>query len=115
MGLTPEEVKEERRARNEEVNGLKRARGRREGSRRAPPVKNPFDEVLKSLGLWDRVSAVCKEHGVAVCEIGGESKAKRLVTARKKVYGMLRELGWGYIDIGKLFDRSHTTVMAALK
>lgn len=111
VGLTREEVLEERRAAKERVNH----RGPRAGSRRAPTVKNPFDEVLRSLGLWERVSAVCKEHGVAVHEIGTESKARRLVVVRKKVYGMLRELGWGYVDIGKLFDREHSTVMAALK
>jgi hypothetical protein len=115
FGLTAEEVAEERRAAGTPVNGLNRKRGPRAGSRRAPPVQNPFDEILKSIGLWDRVSVVCKEHGVAPFELGGTSKAQRLHTVRVKVYRMLQGLGWSSTDIGRLFDRHHTTVLDALK
>lgn len=109
-GLSPEEVAEERRARGVEVNGKRWRKGPRVAA-----VKNPFDETLRTLGLWDRVETVCREHGVRPMELGEESKTKRLHAARVKVYLMLRDLSWGYKDIGLLFDRDESSVCAALK
>lgn len=123
FGLTPEEVKEERRARGERES--KRG-GRREyrinneivtgrGGFRPPTVKNPFDEILRTLGLLERVQMVCQEHGVATHEIGTDCKSQRLVAARRRVYLMLRDIGWSNVDIGKLFDKHPSTVLSALE
>jgi hypothetical protein len=107
VGLTAAELREERAAKGAELDGRKR--------RRLPaPVQNPFDEILRSLGLWDRVQAVCKTRGVAVFELGGTSKARRIHAARCEVYRMLRALDWSNVDIGKLFDKDPSTVRAAL-
>lgn len=105
-GLTPEEVKEERRARGERVD-------KRGGY--FPPVKNPFDETLKTLGLWDRVKAICSERGVAPHELSSGGRTKRLHAARREVYKLLRGLEWSYPEIGLLFGKDHTTILAALK
>lgn len=110
IGLTPAEVAEERRAAGTPVNGKQRIRGPRK-----PPVQNPFDEILRALGLLERVQTVCKEHGVAVFEIGGGARTKRLHTVRKKTYQMLRDLGWSSVDIGRLFNKDHSTILSALK
>jgi hypothetical protein len=112
VGLTPEELAEERRAAEAPA---RRSMGPKPGSRRAPPVQNPFDEILKSLGLWERVQAVCKTRGVAVFELGGTSKARRIHAARVEVYKMLRALDWSNIDIAKLFDKDPSTILSALK
>jgi hypothetical protein len=112
VGLTPEEVAEERAATGAPA---RRPRGPRNGSRRAPAVRNPFDEILKSLGLWDRVQEVCREHGVLPLELASESKTRRLHTVRVKVYGMLQGLGWCGADIAKLFERDESSVYAALR
>lgn len=109
-GLTPEELAEERRARGVEVNGRRWKKGPR-----TQTVKNPFDEILRSLGLWERVQEVCREHGVLPLELATERKTRRLHTVRKKVYGMLVTLGWCGADIARLFERDESSVYAALR
>jgi len=104
-GLSPEEVKEERRARGQ----TRSARWDR------PAVKNPFDEILKSVGLWDRVKETCNAVGVAPCELDSDSKSKRIIVARKRVYEMLKALGWSNVDVGRLFGKDPTTILHALK
>jgi hypothetical protein len=112
VGLTTEELAEERSASNAPA---RRPRGTRNGSRRDPPVRNPFDEFLKSLGLWERVLVVCKEHGVLPVEIGSENMSRRVCAAREKVYGMLVGVGWSGADIARLFGRDQSTVNHTLK
>lgn len=111
VGLTPEEVKEERRARKEEVNGRKRERGPRVLS-----VRPPFEILLKECGLYDRVKEITLARGVSVLELHVEGRStKRVHAARRDVFRFLRTLDWSYPDIGKLFSIDHTTVMAAVK
>lgn len=115
FGLSAEEVAEERRARGEPTNARTRPRGRHIDSRRSQPVRNPFDEILKSLGLWDRVLEVCKRRGVAPFELGEGSKSKRLHAARKEIYQMLKALDWSNCDVARLFDKDPSTILSALR
>jgi chromosomal replication initiation ATPase DnaA len=57
------------------------------------------------------IAQVCDHHGVAVEEVMGRSRFKRICTARKEAYAMLREERLSYPTIGRMFGRDHTTVV----
>lgn len=57
------------------------------------------------------IAQVCDRHGVAVEEVMGRSRFKRVCTARKEAYAMLREERLSYPAIGRMFGRDHTTVV----
>ena len=57
------------------------------------------------------IAQVCDRHGVAVEEVMGRSRFKRVCTARKEAYAMLREERLSYPTIGRMFGRDHTTVV----
>jgi len=57
------------------------------------------------------IAQVCDRHGVAVEEVLGRSRYKRVCLARKEVYVMLRQERLSYLTIARMFGRDHTTVV----
>jgi hypothetical protein len=57
------------------------------------------------------IAQVCDRHGVAVEEVLGRSRYKRVCLARKEAYVMLRQERLSYPTIGRMFGRDHTTVV----
>lgn len=111
IGLTKAEREEERLARGEKRSGHARARG----PRRTPALKNPFDEMLRTIGLYDWLAPLCKARGVALWELPCGTKAARVQAVRREAFARLREMSWSYEQIAQLFGyQDHTTIMAAL-
>jgi chromosomal replication initiation ATPase DnaA len=57
------------------------------------------------------IAQVCDRHGVAVEEVLGRSRYKRVCLARKEAYVMLRQERLSYLTIARMFGRDHTTVV----
>jgi chromosomal replication initiation ATPase DnaA len=57
------------------------------------------------------IAQVCDRHGVAVDEVMGRSRYKRICLARKEAYAMLREEKLSFPTIARMFGRDHTTVV----
>lgn len=66
-----------------------------------------------------RVPAIIEEtagyFGVSVREIMGRSRSKSVASARKEAMRKVRELGFSYPEIGRMFGRDHTTVVSACR
>ena len=68
-------------------------------------------EVARSI-----IADVAREHDVTREEILSRSNPMRIVTARHDAMHRVRqELGWSYERIGRLFNRDHSTVLAAVR
>lgn len=77
----------------------------------APPVRRtakPHERV---------VAAVAAEYGVDPSEVLGRSRVKSLATARNVAMFLTRECfdHFSYPEIGRQFDRDHTTVMSGCR
>jgi hypothetical protein len=108
IGLTKREREEERAARKEPLDGRARARGPR-------TPRNPFDEMLRTIGIYDWVLPLCKDRGVAIWELPCGSKAGRIQAVRKEIFAKLRDRQWSYTQIAQLFGyASHTAVLDAV-
>lgn len=111
IGLTRKEVEEERAARGELVNKRKAPRG----PKLSAPVRPPFDEMLRTIGILDWIQPLCRERGVLVHELQRGTKAARVMAVRKLVWAELRSRSWSYEQIAQLFEYgSHTAVLDAL-
>lgn len=61
------------------------------------------------------VRRVAVEHGVCSSHIMGEFRDRPSLNARRAAMKVIRDsLNWSTTDIGKFFDRDHTTVLHAL-
>jgi hypothetical protein len=91
---------------DQERTALRRVRGAATKEGRA--VK-PRHEA--AMGLCVRAAHIC---GVDPEDILGDSRTKTVATARAVTLWATRKLlNWSYPEIGKAFDRDHTTVMSA--
>lgn len=57
------------------------------------------------------VEAVCAETGVPDYEILGESRIREFVRARQYAMWKCREQGYSFPEIGRVFNRDHTTII----
>ena len=57
------------------------------------------------------IAQVCDRRRVTVEELMGRSRLKRVCTARKEAYVMLRQERLSFPTIGRMFGRDHTTVV----
>lgn len=72
------------------------------------PAPAPVDELASIL------ECVGARHGVAVKGILGRQTDRRTARARREAMALARhELKWSYPEIGKVFRRHHSTVIAA--
>lgn len=101
-----------RRARLSAANG-----GPGGGGRRDRAVEAAL-ERLRVRGLHDEVAAACLRHGVTIEEVLDVGRMSSAVAARHECWRMLRdhpERHFSWPDLGWLFNRDHTTVMAGVK
>ena len=61
------------------------------------------------------VELVAQKTGVMSVEIRGKCGQPRAVKARSICFHWLRREGWSLTQIGRAFDKDHTTVMHSLK
>jgi hypothetical protein len=58
------------------------------------------------------VREVCDAHGVSPQDVLRRLRRRYVANARQHIWFRIRyELGWSYSDIGRRFDRDHTTIM----
>ena len=60
------------------------------------------------------IDAIAQEHGYTVEDILGPSRLKRLVAVRRLCILMLRDRAFSTVEIGRIMNRCHTTIVHAL-
>ncbi len=77
-------------------------------------LSETLSRELEQRDLFEPIGQICKARGVLISAIFGRRRTKSVSTARHEVWSRLRDMGWGYQEIGRLFGRHHTTVMEGL-
>ena len=60
------------------------------------------------------INEIAQEHGYTVEDILGPSRLKRLVAVRRLCILMFRDRGFSTLEIGRIMNRCHTTIVHAL-
>ena len=71
--------------------------------------------ALKERGLLFLLDEICRQHHVSREEITGRNRTRSVSLARHDLWQRLRELGFSYVEIGRLFERNHTTVLHGVR
>lgn len=75
-------------------------------------------EALAERDLLEHVSDLARQHGATVDEVLAQDKTPRVSHARQAIWYALRhhpERRYSYPDIGRLFGRDHSTVLAGVR
>ena len=73
-------------------------------------------EALACRELLDLLDSVCRDRRVTREEVCGRQRTKNVSYARRELWWRLRHHpGMSYDEIGRLFDRSRTTVMSGVR
>ena len=71
---------------------------------------------LKTLGVYEDATKVVIQHGATLEEVFSDSRLKHIAMARHELMYFFRErFQWSYPAVGALFDRDHTTIIAAMQ
>ncbi len=76
--------------------------GLAEMSRRVPTVSDLLDDVARMTG-------------VSRAELVGPSRLKTITAARHHAMRCMRDLGYSFPEIGRAFNRDHTTAISACR
>jgi chromosomal replication initiation ATPase DnaA len=90
------------------------------------PVKkiDGLDRQLMNMPEWvfDRpkwkllAKEICKKHNLPIDEVLSDRQHRHLVKARQEIWYRIRiDLGMSYPEIGKRFNRDHSTIMHGVK
>jgi chromosomal replication initiation ATPase DnaA len=74
-------------------------------------------EALRRRDLLDAIDEVCRRRHVTRDDLCGRRRTRAATSARQEIWWLLRhhpELHFSFADIGRLFDRDHTTIMAGV-
>jgi hypothetical protein len=59
---------------------------------------------------------ICEQHGADFDEVCGDRRYQRLVLIRQEIFYRIRvDLGMSYPEIGKRFNRDHTTILHGVR
>jgi len=75
-------------------------------------------QALADRDLLPLLDDVCRRHHVTRDEICGRARTRTITTARQDLWWHLRHhetLFFSYVEIGRLFERSHTTVLLGIR
>jgi len=79
----------------------------------------PCDEKvnrLRAMGIYEDAKKVVARHGAALEDVFTTSRLKHISAARMELMMFIREtFQWSYPALGELFDRDHTTIIAAIQ
>ena len=75
------------------------------------PVALPMPRTRAEAVLYD----VARRHNLTPADIRSPGRSAPIVMARAECYVKLREIGWGYAQMGRYFKRDHSTVLAMLR
>lgn len=82
------------------------------------PVCPPWSSVVEALearGLLAPVADVLRSHNVTVFEACGRGRTSKVVKARHAAWSLLRERGFSYPEIGRIWGVDHSSVLTALR
>ena len=68
----------------------------------------PREETMPDIGQ------IARQHGLTSHDLIGKRRIAKIVTARKECYVLLRSRGMTYPQIGRIFNRHHTTIIDAM-
>ena len=74
-----------------------------------------FTQFLQDHNLEFLTKSFLKERSVTLEEIFGPGRTKRVAEARREVWIWMRSKSMSFPEIGKLFNRDHTTVLKTLE
>lgn len=75
-----------------------------------------FIHRLKEMGVYSEVVDLIRPRGVTIEDIISRNRHKNIAAARHEImYWIRAKLKWSYPEIGKLFQRDHTTVLSACR
>lgn len=75
------------------------------------PIEAPPKKFAREI-----IAEVATSHGLLMADLVGKPKVHSLIEPRRAAMKRVRaELGYSYPQIGRLFNRDHTTVMYALR
>lgn len=63
----------------------------------------------------EKLEEICRMYGVEKMHLLSRRREKHLMEARKVAYWVLRNCGLSFTEIGKLMNKSHTTVLKVLR
>ena len=83
-------------------------------------IQRDLDLLKKKPATGKKVLAICREAlegtGVTLEDVLGHSRHKNVVIARHALMALVREeTNLSYPQIGEIFNRDHTTIIAAVK
>jgi hypothetical protein len=90
----------------------------------AVPKLDPLDrqllnappELFKRPAWRILAKQICDEHGADFDEVCGDRRYQHLVLIRQEIFYRIRvELGMSYPEIGKRFNRDHTTILHGVR
>lgn len=91
-------------------------RGNESVSQHRAPVKAltvKLDE-LKARGLLALVKKICSREGAAIEEVFSERRSAHIARARHLIWWELRDRGWNLVELGRFFERDHSSVAKGL-
>lgn len=78
-------------------------------------VPRRTEDELADRGLLEDFTHIAQNHHVGLNDVFSRGRMAPVAAARKAMMALLRQRGWSYPAIGKLFGRDHSTVMGALR
>ena len=68
----------------------------------------PREKIMADIGL------IALRHGLTRHDLIGPRRIAKIMNARKECYVLLRSRGMSYPQIGRIFNRHHTTIIDAM-
>lgn len=78
-------------------------------------MKNPLLNGLKGMKSREVLEPVILKYKISYKELSGPSRVAKLHQPRRHCFAVLRDAGFSTPQIGRLFNRDHSTVVHALQ
>jgi hypothetical protein len=80
-----------------------------------PPPPPPPDPLAGAPCSPDTKRAIAAITPLTWAEIVAKDHGRARVLIRAQIYVLLRERGWSYLRIARLFERDHTTIISSIQ
>jgi chromosomal replication initiation ATPase DnaA len=61
------------------------------------------------------LEAICGTHGLTLADVKTKKRFKAFVAARRECYAHLLAKGWSTVQVGRWFERDHSSVVSAMR
>ena len=83
---------------------------------KALKLEKRWASTRRTAFLWrELANDICDQHGVILEEVLTRSKNRIITQARQHIMYELRHRGWSLMQIGKVLNRDHTTIIFGIK